>query len=256
MPIRQLDEGLGHLGMRGAKRLLADGEHPPIERAGGESKAQIERLRGKAHKLRDDLWAVGTEIILGADELPFPELQHPRVLAEVEERRQVFLAQRAARFPGENLLADRKRPAQVTVGLVLTPLGVERPGKRLQGERGSRVKRAEGPLGRCRPGRAKRRPVVRGRGRARTDCRSGAGDVVSRSRRRESVRASDTPSAICGRCGARQVFCRVRAATAGRPRHKISCRHCARPVGSRSPRQVSRALTRHPDRGHPHDSSV
>ncbi len=34
---------------------------------------------------------------------------------------------------------------------------------------------------------------VRGRGRARTDCRSGAGDVVSRSQRRESVRASDTP---------------------------------------------------------------
>jgi hypothetical protein len=52
-------------------------------------------------------------------------------------------------------------------------------------------------------GERKRRPVVRGRGRARTDCRSGAGDVVSRSRRRESVRASDTPSAICGRCGAR-----------------------------------------------------
>jgi hypothetical protein len=41
--------------------------------------------------------------------------------------------------------------------------------------------------------RAKRRQVVRGRGRARTNCRSGAGDVVSRSQRRESVRASDTP---------------------------------------------------------------
>ena len=35
------------------------------------------------------------------------------------------------------------------------------------------------------------------------------------------------------------------AATAGRPRHKMSCRHCASPVGSRSPRQVSRALMRH-----------
>ncbi len=76
---------------------------------------------------------------------------------------------------------------------------------------------------------------------------SGAGDVVSRSQRRESVRASDTPSShICGRCGARLVCCRVPAATAGRPRHKISCRHCPSPRRHRTyPPGFTRAKWRH-----------
>ena len=58
---------------------------------------------------------------------------------------------------------------------------------------------------RCRPGRAKRGPVVRGRHRVRADFRSGEG-VCFPKPRRKSARTSDMPSSHCGRSWARRVF--------------------------------------------------
>ena len=102
----------------------------------------------------------------------------------------------------------------------------------------------ERPLNRCRPGRAKRGPVVRSRHRVRADFRSGEGGCVSRSRGENLQGHPTCRQAIVGGVGL-GVCLSSPAPTAGRTGAQQACRHCASPVGCRSPRQVSRALTRH-----------
>jgi len=88
---------------------------------------------------------------------------------------------------------------------------------------------------------------VRGRRRARTDFRSGAGVCFPEPAEKicKGIRHAVQPFVGVRRSQHRACDGVAKRTDAGRTGAQQGCRHCASPVGSRSPRQVSRALTRH-----------